>query len=143
MWLCDDVTTSTKSRRSGATTRRLVRTCGEAVSAYLRVSESDRYGSSSRWRPSCLSRNPLWPSHHRPRLDTRDVGEQRVVGLVRLDHSVSRTRATPAHMFASFAFAAQRAVWLSPQSGASESFSAGACSSSPRTRSSMSSGVST
>ena len=33
--------------RAGATTRRVMRTCGLSVAAYLAVSESERYGSSS------------------------------------------------------------------------------------------------
>ena len=37
-----------------------------------------------------------------------------------------RTNFAPATMFFSFTFAAQRAVWLSPQSGGKESRSAGA-----------------
>ena len=40
--------------------------------------------------------------------------------------SSSRTICTPATMFASLRFAAQRAVWLSPQSGANARRSAGA-----------------
>ena len=43
----------------------------------------------------------------------------------RLSHS-PRTRFTPATIFASFSRAIQRAVWLSPQSGASDNRSAGA-----------------
>ena len=38
-----------------------------------------------------------------------------------------RTRSTPATMFFNFCFAAQRAVWLKPQSGVNDSRSAGAC----------------
>ena len=44
----------------------------------------------------------------------------------RLDHSSSRTIRTPATRFASFRFAAQRAVWLSPQSVEKASRSGGA-----------------
>ena len=41
-----------------------MRTCGVSVAAYFVVSESERYGSTSRKRPPRLSRKPLWPSHH-------------------------------------------------------------------------------
>ena len=42
VWLWLDVTTSTKSSCSGATTRRVIRTWGLSVSAYFFVSESER-----------------------------------------------------------------------------------------------------
>src|SRR5258708_1643784 len=74
-----------------------------------------------------------------------NVREQGVVGLNRLDHespSSPRTMFTPRTIFANFWRAAQRAVWLSPQSGAKESFSAGAYFRQRRTRSATSSGVS-
>ena len=61
----------------------------------------------------------------------------------RLDHSSSRTIRTPATRFASFRFAAQRAVWLSPQSVEKASRSGGASSANRRTRAATSSGVST
>ena len=57
-------------------------------------------------------------------------------------HSFSRTAHTPATMFSNFCRAAQRAVWLSPQSGAKESLSAGAYSKHASTRAAMSSAVS-
>src|SRR6266852_7758779 len=53
-----------------------------------------------------------------------------------------RTIATPHTRFANFCRAAQRAVWLSPQSGAKERASAGACFRHKRTRSATSAGVS-
>jgi len=49
---------------------------------------------------------------------------------------------TPSHMFFNFCFAAQRAVWLKPQSGAKERRSAGACFRQARTRFTTSSTVS-
>ena len=64
-------------------------------------------------------------------------------GCGRLDHSSSRTIRTPATRFASFRFAAQRAVWLSPQSVEKASRSGGASCANRRTRSATSSGVST
>ncbi len=68
-----------------------------------------------------------------------DVG----AGGGRLDHSSSRTIRTPATRFASFRFAAQRAVWLSPQSVEKASRSGGASCANRRTRAATSSGVST
>ena len=65
VWACEDVTTSTNPSADGSTTSSVIRSCGLSVSAYLRVSESDRYGSSSRWRPCQATRKPLWPSHQR------------------------------------------------------------------------------
>ena len=53
--------------------------------------------------------------------------------------SSRRTTCTPATMFFSFCLAAQRAVWLRPQSGAKASRSAGACFRHSRTRSATSS----
>src|SRR5207245_5929949 len=70
-----------------------------------------------------------------------NVCKQRIVGLDRLDHgcpSSLLTRDTPATIFASFCRAAQRAVWLRPQCGAKESFSAGAYLRHRRTRSATS-----
>ena len=67
------------------------------------------------------------------------------MGLEGLDHknpSSLRTMATPLTMLANFCLAAQRAVWLSPQSGAKESFSGGAYFRERRTRSATSAGVS-
>ncbi len=61
----------------------------------------------------------------------------------RLDHSSSRTIRTPATRFASFCFAAQRAVWLRPQSVEKASRSGGASCVNRRTRAATSSGVST
>jgi hypothetical protein len=57
-----------------------------------------------------------------------DVTQEDVVRLGRLDQTPtsSRTIATPRTRFASFSRAAQRAVWLSPQSGANDSRSGGA-----------------
>ena len=74
-----------------------------------------------------------------------DVGEERVVGEERLLHSPSspRTMRTPSTRLCSFAFAAQRAVWLSPQSVENASRSGGAKPRKCRTRAAMSSGVST
>src|SRR5690606_31123186 len=73
-----------------------------------------------------------------------NLGEEIVVFAERAlqSSSSSRTRFTPATMLRSFSRAAQRAVWLKPQSGASESFSAGTCSRQSLTRAAMSSGVS-
>src|SRR5439155_12642733 len=74
-----------------------------------------------------------------------NVRKQRFVGLDRLNQerpSSLRTIETPLTMFASFCRAAQRAVWLRPQSGANESFSAGAYFRQRRTRSATSEGVS-
>jgi hypothetical protein len=70
------------------------------------------------------------PQVERPRLLTLravDVGDQGGVGEDRSDHSPSsaRTTATPAHRFCSLARAAQRAVWLRPQSGANDSLPPG------------------
>ena len=97
-----------------------MRTCGLSVAAYFVVSESERYGSTSRKRPPRLSRKPLWPSHHSASPAACDVGEERVVGEHRLDHSSSLTARTPATRFASFCRAAQRAVCDRPQSGAKD-----------------------
>src|SRR5579864_1467674 len=74
-----------------------------------------------------------------------NVSKQIIMRLDWLDHwrpSSLRTRDTPATIFSSFCRAAQRAVWLRPQSGAKESFSAGACFRQRRTRSATSFGVS-
>ena len=68
-----------------------------------------------------------------------DVG----AGGARLDHSSSRTIRTPATRFSSFRFAAQRAVWLRPQSVENASRSGGASCANRRTRAATSSGVST
>ena len=74
-----------------------------------------------------------------------DVGEEGVVREERLDQRAysSRTIRTPATRFASFARAAQRAVWLSPQSVETASRSGGAKRRKCRTRSATSSGGST
>ena len=53
-----------------------------------------------------------------------------------------RTFFTPATMFLNFSRAAHRAVWLSPQSGANDNRSAGACRKQARTRLATSSTVS-
>src|SRR5437016_3411316 len=73
------------------------------------------------------------------------VGQQRVTGKHRLDHaspSSRRTSLTPSTMLTSFRRAAQRAVWLKPQSGAKDNRCGGAYSRHLRTRSAMSAGVS-
>src|SRR5215467_2574573 len=78
-------------------------------------------------------------------IGSANVRKQDVVGLEGTNHgspSSLRTIDTPLTMFASFSLAAQRAVWLSPQSGANESFSAGAYFRQRRTRSATSWGVS-
>src|SRR5215470_4318567 len=75
-----------------------------------------------------------------------DVCKQFVVGLRWPDHaspSSLRTKETPATMFVSFCRAAHRAVWLRPQSGAKDNFSAGAWRRHKLTRSATSCGVST
>src|SRR5580704_325777 len=75
-----------------------------------------------------------------------NVGEQRGMRLQRPDHASPislRTAATPWTMLISFCRAAQRAVWLRPQSGAKDSRSAGAYFRHSRTRSATSAGVST
>src|SRR5437879_10289697 len=56
--------------------------------------------------------------------------------------NLERTRWTPSTIAFSFFLAAQRAVWLRPQSGANDNRSAGANSRHLRTRAAMSSGVS-
>ena len=74
-----------------------------------------------------------------------DVGKIGFPLKSRFDHarpSSLRTIATPSTMFCSFSLAAQRAVWLRPQSGAKDSRSAGACSRQRRTRPATSSAVS-
>ena len=74
-----------------------------------------------------------------------NIAKQRIVGAERTNHdspSSLRTIATPLTMLASFCRAAQRAVWLRPQSGAKERRSAGACFRHKRTRSATSAGVS-
>ena len=47
-----------------------------------------------------------------------NVFQQRGIFLEGTDHRLFRTNSTPPTRFASFCFAAQRAVWLRPQSGA-------------------------
>ena len=77
---------------------------------------------------------------------TPNRGDEGIVLQGRLDHQEPnsvRALWTPSTMFISFFLAAQRAVWLRPQSGANDSLSAGACSRHSFTRSTMSSGVST
>src|SRR5438552_13990497 len=62
-----------------------------------------------------------------------------------LDHAIPSpacTSLTPSTRAFSFCFDAQRAVWLSPQSGANDNRSAGANSRHLRTRAAISSGVS-
>src|SRR5579884_3610765 len=81
--------------------------------------------------------HPLhWPSERRP---------ETLVLQNRLDHSSpnsDRTTFTPSTSALNFLFAAQRAVWLSPQSGARESRSAGTYLRQLRTRAATSSDVS-
>ena len=101
------------------------------MAAYFAVSESDRYGSSTAWRPRHWITNPAWPSHQArsPSCERsaveRDVGEQGLVALHRLDEghapTSSRTRRTPSTIAASFCRAAHRAVCDRPQSGAKDS----------------------
>jgi hypothetical protein len=74
-----------------------------------------------------------------------DVGQQSAVGLGGGDHarpSSLRTIVTPWTRLASFCRAAQRAVWLSPQSGPKDSCSAGAYFRHRRTRPARSDGLS-
>src|SRR5579859_817804 len=73
------------------------------------------------------------------------IGEKGIVFEDRLNHAipnVERTSRTPSTMAFSFFLAAQRAVWLRPQSGANDKRSAGANSRHLRTRAAISSGVS-
>src|SRR5882724_3590110 len=73
------------------------------------------------------------------------IGEKRVVLEDRSNHAMpksARTRWTPSTKAFSFLLAAQRAVWLRPQSGANDNRSAGANSRHLCTRAAMSSGVS-
>src|SRR6266545_489573 len=74
-----------------------------------------------------------------------EISDERVVAQQRLDHSPSslRTTFTPSTILVSFCFAAQRAVWLKPQSGAKLNLSAGAYLRQRRTRSATSAIVST
>lgn len=83
----------------------------------------------SRWSPPRLNR---WPCDAPARGAPRQASP-----------SSFRTCRTPSHIAASLRFAAQRAVWLRPQSGAKTRRSAGACSRQHFTRRAMSSGVST
>src|SRR5579859_1444894 len=81
-----------------------------------------------------------------PAVRGADVGEQHRVRLHRLNHarpSSLRTIETPRTRLISFCRAAQRAVWLRPQSGAKESCSGAAYLRQSRTRSATSAGVST
>ena len=64
VWMCETVTTSTNPIRPGSTGIAVSRTWGLSDPAYLRVRESDRYGSNSSAEDFQRSRNPLWPSHH-------------------------------------------------------------------------------
>src|SRR3712207_2081135 len=129
VWACDAVTTSTKPSSAGSITRSVMRTCGLSVPAYLRVSESDRYGSSSRYRPSWPTRKPLCPSHQRcrpgpaPRTSARNASPARsgrimrgimpYVGIVftgeRLDRAAER-RTDPAWVAAQAGSPRARAV---------------------------------
>src|SRR5687768_17183806 len=74
-----------------------------------------------------------------------NIGEQRVVLEYRPDHSRPsslRTIIAPSTIDASFFLAAQRAVWLRPQSGATASRSGGAHFRQRRIRAATSIGVS-
>ena len=88
------------------------------------------------------------PPQYNPiaRIGRLDVGRQGFVGEQWLDErhsfSSSRTSRAPATMLASFFRAAQRAVWLKPQSGAKTNRSGGAYFRHARIRSATSSGVS-
>src|SRR5262245_46427955 len=95
---------------------------------------------------------PAWNSaDHLPSIPAADasVAKHRKAGIqaraLRMPqqyHNSLRTRATPSTIARSFLLAAQRAVWLKPQSGATESRSGGANSRHRRTRAATSSGVS-
>jgi len=85
---------------------------------------------------STLSQPPQAKSAVAP-VGTVNIRQQRVMGLERPDYaspSSFRTMQLRLPMLANFCRAAQRAVWLSPQSGAKESFSAGAYFRQRRTR---------
>ena len=115
---------------------RSCRTCGLSVLAYFAVSESDRYGSSRRWRPSPLHEEAALPEPpeaqrvrraRRRRRRRRGTRRPSSTGSITAAPQLRRApRRTPSTMFASFCRAAQRAVWLRPQSGAKASRSAGA-----------------
>src|SRR6185437_7578928 len=74
-----------------------------------------------------------------------DIGQECVVRQHRLDQHRPNsflTMRTPSTIFFNFARAAQRAVWLRPQSGANARRSGGAYCKQRRTRDATSSGVS-
>src|SRR5437667_2715773 len=85
---------------------------------------------------------PEPPEVKRPGSRALHICEERVVGENGLDQtpSSSRTIRTPETRFASLARAAQRAVWLRPQSGANDRRSGGARRRKCRTRAATSSG---
>ena len=100
-----------------------VRFVGRGVLLRQRVGE---VGVQQQVAPLPCQQEPALPEPPDARAGTccANVREKGVVLECRTDHP--RTCRTPFSMLASFCFAAQRAVWLNPQSGAKESRSGGA-----------------
>src|SRR5215831_12886142 len=130
--------------------RSVMRTCGLSVAAYFVVSESDKYGSSKQMPVLPLHQKPALPEPPEAEIVVGGIGgahirEKRVIFKDRSNHAIpnsARTSRTPSTRAVSFFLAAQRAVWLRPQSGANDNRPAGANSRHLRTRAAISSGAS-